>query len=72
MLVPEITKYCLEPSSKRQSRDSKKKKTNLNGPSKARESAHSGEPSSSTQLCSQNSICFPDPREKAENVFELY
>ena len=36
------------------------------------ESVHSGKPLSSTQLCSQKSICFADPREKVQKVFELY
>ena len=71
LLAQEITEDYLEPSSKRQARDNKKK-TNLNAPSQASESEHSGEPSSSTQLCSHNSIRFPDPKEKAEKVFELY
>ena len=50
-LVPEITEDRLKASSKRQERNDKKK-TNSNAPSQARESAHSGEASSSTQLCS--------------------
>ena len=57
----------MDPSSKRQARDD-----NLTALSQARESAHSGEPSSSTQPCSQNSIRFADPRERAQKVFELY
>ena len=71
LLAEEITEDYLEPSSKRQACDSKKK-TNLNAPSQASESEHSGEPLSSTQLRSHNSICFADPKEKAQKVFELY
>lgn len=70
-LASEITEDRLEHSSKRKARDDKKK-TNLNAPSWAIESEHSEEPSSLTQLCSQNSIRFADPREKAQKVFELY
>ena len=70
-LASEIIEDCLEPSSKRQAHDDEKK-TNLNSQSQARESVHSGKPLSSTQLCSQKSICFADPREKVQKVFELY
>ena len=59
-LAPELIEDRWDCSSKRQALDD-----NLNAPSQARESAHSGEPSSSAQPCSQNSIRFADPREKA-------
>ena len=42
-----------------------------NAPSQAKESAHSGEPSPCTQLCSQN-IRFAYLTEKAKKVFKLY